>query len=87
MTRVAKVLGVSRKSFSELLNGRFGISPEMAIRLSMAFGGTPEDWLHQQLQYDLWHARQRAAEKALHVEKLAEIREGELCSATDFVTH
>ena len=39
-----------------LLNGRLGISPEMAIRLSEAFGGSPESWLTQQMQYDLWHA-------------------------------
>ena len=40
-----------------LLNGRLGISPEMAIRLSEAFGGSPESWLTQQMQYDLWHAQ------------------------------
>ena len=37
---------------------RIGISPEMAIRLLQAFGGSPENWLQQQLQYDLWHAQQ-----------------------------
>jgi len=42
-----------------LLNGRIGVSPEMAIRLSQAFGGSAESWLRQQMQYDLWHARQR----------------------------
>ena len=41
-----------------LLNGRIGISPEMAIRLSQAFGGSPESWLQQQLQYDLRHVQQ-----------------------------
>ncbi|MCY4237661.1 MAG: hypothetical protein OXC54_06145 [Rhodospirillaceae bacterium] len=43
---------------SLLLNGRLGISPERAIRLSEAFGGSPESWLTRQMQYDLWHARQ-----------------------------
>ena len=56
----AKGLGVSRKTLSALLNGRFGISPVMAIRLSKAFGGSAESWLTQQVQYDLWQAMQHA---------------------------
>jgi addiction module HigA family antidote len=70
ITRVAKALGVSRNSVSELLNGHHGISAEMAIRLSMAFGSEPEVWLKKQLDYDLWNARQRVAEKALFVERI-----------------
>ena len=58
----ARGLGVSRKTLSALLNGRFGISPEMAIRLSKAFGGSAESWLIQQTQYDLWQAMLRADE-------------------------
>ena len=42
VTKAAQILGVSRKALSELVNGRSGISPEMAIRLSKAFGGSPE---------------------------------------------
>jgi addiction module HigA family antidote len=57
VTAAAKALGVSRKSLSELLNGKSGISPEMAIRLSIAFKTTPESWLSQQMQYDLWKTR------------------------------
>ena len=57
VTEAAKGLAVSRSTLSMLLNGRLGISPEMAIRLSQAFGGSPESWLHQQLQYDLRHAQ------------------------------
>ena len=57
VTDAAKGLGVSRKTLSSLLNGRFGISPEMAIRLSKAFGGRPESWLIQQAQYDLWQVQ------------------------------
>ena len=57
VTEVAKGLAVSRNTLSLLLNGRLGISPEMAIRLSAAFGSSPESWLQQQLQYDLWHAQ------------------------------
>jgi antitoxin HigA-1 len=62
VTRAAEVLGVSRKALSELVNGRSGISPEMAIRLSKAFGGNPEVWLRMQLSYDLWQAQQRAGQ-------------------------
>ena len=58
VTDAAKGLGISRKTLSALLNGRFGISPEMAIRLSKGFGGSAESWLIQQTQYDLWQALQ-----------------------------
>ena len=58
VTEAAKALDVTRKTFSTLLNGRAGISPEMAIRLSRVFGRTPEGWLRLQLQFDLWKAEQ-----------------------------
>ena len=57
VTEAAKGLSVSRNTMSMLLNGRRRISPEMAIRLAEAFGGGPESWLTQQMQYDLWHAQ------------------------------
>lgn len=69
VTAVAKALGVSRKSLSQLLNGRAGISPEMAIRLSIAFDTTPESWLSQQMQYDLWKAQSQKRRRK--VSKLA----------------
>jgi addiction module HigA family antidote len=53
VTAAAEVLGVSRKALAELLNGHSGISPEMAVRLSKAFGCGIESRLTQQLQYDL----------------------------------
>lgn len=56
VTDAAEALGVSRKTLSSILNGRAGISPEMALRLSKAFNTTPESWLNQQQQYDLWQA-------------------------------
>jgi addiction module HigA family antidote len=68
VTAAAKALGVSRKHLSQLMNGHMGISPEMAIRLSIAFGTSAESWLRQQMYYDLWHAEQGRAN--LHVEKL-----------------
>ncbi len=57
ITEAAKALGVSRKTLSSILNGRAGISPEMAIRLSLAFDTSAESWLNQQLQYDLYPDR------------------------------
>ena len=53
VTAAARALGVSRKALSELLNGKAGISAEMAVRLSIAFRTTPESWLIQQAIYDL----------------------------------
>ncbi len=69
VTDAAKALGVSRKTLSTILNGRAGISPEMAVRLSIAFDTTAESWLNQQTQFDLWHAERRR--KQLHVTRLA----------------
>lgn len=57
VTEAAAGLGVSRKTLSAILNGRAGISPEMALRLAQAFGTTPESWLNQQMIYDLDVAR------------------------------
>jgi addiction module HigA family antidote len=69
VTEAAQALDISRKTLSAILNGRAGISPEMAVRLSMVFGTSAESWLNQQTQYDLWHAEQRR--KLLRVSKLA----------------
>jgi addiction module HigA family antidote len=60
VTAAAEGLGVSRRTLSTLLNGHAGISPDMAIRLSKAFGRSTESWLQLQLQYDLWQAEQRS---------------------------
>ena len=65
VTRAAKGLGVTRQALSELVNERAGISVEMAIRLSKAFGSTPETWLGMQMAYDLWQARERAGQIAV----------------------
>jgi addiction module HigA family antidote len=61
ITKAADVLGVSRLTLSNLVNGKNGVSPEMAIRLSKAFGGSPEVWLGMQMQYDLAQAEKKAA--------------------------
>jgi len=68
VTEAAKALGVSRKTLSAILNGRAGISPEMAVRLSIAFGTSAESWMNQQVQFDLWNAEQRRNE--LKVDRL-----------------
>lgn len=53
VTEAAKVLGVTRQALNNLVNGKAGISPEMAVRVSKAFGGSPEMWLRLQMNYDL----------------------------------
>lgn len=68
VTEAAEGLGVSRKTLSSILNGRAGISPEMALRLSIAFDTSPESWLNQQAQYDLWLAGKE--KKKLRVKRL-----------------
>lgn len=62
VTQAALGLGVTRQALSQLINEHAGISVEMAVRLSKAFGSTPETWLRLQLSYDLWKARDRTQE-------------------------
>ena len=69
VTEAAKALGVSRKTLSSIINGKAGISPEMAVRLSIAFSTSSESWLNQQTQYDLWQAEQHR--KNLRVKRLS----------------
>lgn len=57
VTDGAKVLDVTRQTLTKIVNGKSGISPEMAIRLSKAFGSQPETWLRMQVAYDLAQAR------------------------------
>jgi addiction module HigA family antidote len=60
VTEAARKLGVSRKQLSDIVNGRAGISPEMAVRLDKAFGGGAETWLRLQAAYDLAQVLKRA---------------------------
>jgi addiction module HigA family antidote len=69
VTDAAASLDISRNTLSAILNGRAGISPEMAVRLSIAFDTTAESWLQQQMQFDLWHAEQ--SRKRLRVRRFA----------------
>lgn len=67
VTEAAKCIGVARQILSELVNGKTGVSTEMAIRLSKAFGSTPEAWLGMQTAYDLWQAREYADK--IHIDR------------------
>lgn len=68
VTEAAKRLGVSRQAFSAIINGRAGITADMALRLSKALETSPDMWLGMQMQYDLWQAKQHAPKG---VQKLA----------------
>lgn len=70
VTAAANGLGVTRKALSELVDGKSGISPEMAIRLSKAFGSSPELWLGIQMDYDLARAQRKG--NKIRVQKLAQ---------------
>jgi addiction module HigA family antidote len=68
VAEAARRLGVSRQALSAILNGRAGVSAEMALRLSKALGTSPDVWLGMQMQYDLWQAKRKPPKG---VEKLA----------------
>ncbi len=68
VTAGARVLGVTRPTLSNLINGKAGISPEMAIRLEKAFGSTADTWLRMQAAHDLAQARKR--EKDIKVKRV-----------------
>ena len=68
VSEAAEALGVARKTLPAILNGRAGIGPEMALRLSIAFNTSPESWMNQQTQYDLWLAKKD--KKRLRVKRL-----------------
>ena len=72
VTAGAEALGVTRQALNNVVNGKSGISPDMAIRLSKAFGSTPETWLQMQLAYDLAQARKR--EKQIKVKRVERSR-------------
>jgi addiction module HigA family antidote len=69
----AKILGVTRQTLNNLVNGKAGISPEMAVRLAKAFGGTAEVWLRMQVAYDL--AQVRKHESRIMVRRVERVSE------------
>jgi antitoxin HigA-1 len=68
VTAAAQALGVTRQALNNIVNERSGISAEMAVRLSKAFGGVPETWLAMQAAYDL--AQVRRSEKRIKVRRI-----------------
>ena len=68
VTEAARILGVARQTLNNLINGKSGISPEMAVRLDKAFGGGPETWLKLQVAYDL--AQVRKHERKIKVRRV-----------------
>jgi addiction module HigA family antidote len=73
VTAAAKALGVTRQALNNVVNGKSGISPEMAIRLSKAFGSTAETWLRMQLAYDLAAARRDEGKIKVRRQRLEEV--------------
>src|ERR1700724_3523879 len=69
----AKILGVTRQALNNVITGKSGISPEMAIRLTKAFGSTEETWLRMQLAYDLAAARKSESKIKVHRQHLEEL--------------
>lgn len=74
VTEGAKVLGVTRQALNNIVNGKSGISPEMAIRLTKAFGSTPETWLGIQIAYDLAAARKHENKIKVRRQRVEELR-------------
>jgi addiction module HigA family antidote len=69
----AKILGVTRQALNDVVTGKSGISPEMAIRLTRAFGSTEETWLRMQLAYDLAAARKNESKIKVHRQYIEEL--------------
>ena len=68
ITEASRALGVSRKTLSKIINGNGSVTPEMAVRLSIALGSSPESWMGHQVAYDLWQVEQHKDD--LHVQPL-----------------
>ena len=71
ITEAAKALAVSRKTLSKVINGNGSVTPEMAVRLSIALGASPESWMGHQVTYDLWQVEQHKDELGVHVLNVA----------------
>jgi len=72
ITAVAKGLNMARASLSVVVNGHAGISPELAVKLSEAFGNTAQFWINLQNNYELWHVERKINRAAIqHFEKIA----------------
>lgn len=65
ITEVAKGLNMGRANLSSVINGHLGISPELAVKLSEAFGNTAQFWINLQNNYELWHAERKINRSAI----------------------
>jgi addiction module HigA family antidote len=74
VTAGAKVLGVTRQALNKVVNGKSSIGPEMAIRLTKAFGGTAETWLRMQLAYDLAAVRKNESKIKVRRQRVEDLR-------------
>src|SRR5271167_1622923 len=73
ISQAAKILGVTRQALNNVITGKSGISPEMSIRLTKAFGSTPETWLGMQLAYDLAAARKSESKIRVRRQRVEEL--------------
>ena len=64
-TDVARAMGISRQTLYDLLNEAQGVTPEMAVRISVVFGGSPQSWINMQTAHDLWHAERKINQSEL----------------------
>ncbi len=71
ITQAAEALGVTRKHISAIVNGRAPVTPDMALRLAVAFRTEPELWVNMQAQYDLWTVSRKARPKVKPLVKKA----------------
>ena len=71
ITEAASAIGVSRKTLSKIINKNASVTPEMALRLSIALGGSPESWLKHQMAFDLWKVTQKRDNLEVHPLKAA----------------
>ncbi len=72
VTDFAKRIGVTRAALSRVLNGKAGISADMALRLAKALGGSAESWLHMQANHDLWLAEKALRSQVVKIKPLKE---------------
>lgn len=64
-TEIARAMGISRQTLYDLLNEEQGVTPEMAVRISVVFGGSPQSWINMQTAHDLWHAERKIDQSEL----------------------
>lgn len=74
VTDAANGLGIARKNLSAIINGKAGISPEMAVRLSEAFDTTPDLWMNLQANYDLWKVKKDRTARTRKVTKFYKVK-------------